>query len=145
MPTLRLRPILQQSRSSEWVNAVDLSKISRTQSRAIRTHTTHSSWVSVANAVFQRLDSRWKDGRLFCLTIGEVNVGLEAVQLDQLPVADGLKLMQDESVCNADGENDSSPLISYVDNSTETNPTLKNLAKNSPQEVNVNELGAQDT
>jgi len=74
-----------------------------------------------------------------------VNVGLEAVQLDQLPVADGLKLMQDESVCNADGENDSSPLISYVDNSTETNPTLKNLAKNSPQEVNVNELGAQDT
>ena len=82
-----------------------------------------------------------------------MNVGLEAVQLDQLPVADGLKLMQDESVCNADGENDSSPLISYVDNqimpqsdnSTETNPALENLAKNSPQEVNVNELGAQDT
>ena len=45
------------------------------------------------------------------LKIAEVNVGLEAVQLDQLPVVDSLKPMQDESVCNANGENDASPLI----------------------------------
>jgi hypothetical protein len=89
------------------------------RSRAICTHTTYSPWVSVVNAVFQRLDSRrkdFKDGRTFCLTIAEVNVGLKAVQLDQLPVIDSLKPMQDESVCNANRENDASPLISYIDN-----------------------------
>jgi hypothetical protein len=81
--------------------------------------------------------------------MAEVNVGLEAVQLDQLLVVDSLKLVRDESVYNANGENDASPLIGYVDNqvipqfdnSTETNPALKNLAKNPPQEVNVSELG----
>lgn len=41
-----------------------------------------------------------------CLTIAEVNVGLEAVQLDQRPVVDSLKPMRDESVYNANGEND---------------------------------------
>jgi len=89
------------------------------------------------------------------LKIAEVNVGLEAVQLDQLPVVDSLKPIQDESFCNANRENDASPLIGYVDNqimpqfdnSTETNPALENLTKHSPHEVNVSELGklAQDT
>ena len=97
----------------------------------------------------------FKDGRPFCLTIAEVTVGLEAVQLDQLPVVDSLKPIQDESFCNANRENDASPLIGYVDNqimpqfdnSTETNPALENLTKHSPHEVNVSELGklAQDT
>jgi hypothetical protein len=74
------------------------------------------------------------------LKIAEVNVGLEAVQLDQLPVVDSLKLMQDESVYNANGKNDASPLTSYVDNqimpqfenSTETNPALEKPGQESP-------------
>jgi hypothetical protein len=95
---------------------------------------------------------RWPHG--FCLAIAEVNVGLEAVQLDQRPVVDSLKLMRDESIYNADGGT-MRHLISYVDNqimpqsgnSTETNPALEALAKNSPHEVNISELGklAQDT